>query len=390
MIQLIGVFRVLLSLRLCRICSALGIPSAFCLRVNRTKRCVVSAISPGRLLFTGRFHKEGGQRKRLPEWAIARVEREMELCLKRGVQIFVWGSTDRSAGIDVSGVERRVSSVGGGSCFFLEVGLFGSGPECEEDHFSFVADRKAPYFDGRRPTDLEDTLNALGKSGTRSALDPERTTLLDSIRNSRFQKYQGYDSELDIQIQKEDFIAIGQCAGDAAWVQTNSLLNCNLDLVRESLKIKGDARLFYKPHPRNSTNESDLAQLRQEFPEVQVIPPEVSFADIAHRKPNIVVNTSGAGFEAAIRGCRVYTFGTSFYSNWGFTVDAVPCERRHARITANELLSVLVFDYIKYVDRMSGKRLSAFEVAERIGISARAPHSLTADPDVPEAESIPA
>lgn len=378
MTQLIGIFRVLISLRLCAICAAVGIPCAFSLRVNPSKRCVVTAISPRRLVFNGRFHKEKGQKKRLPEWAIARVERAMELCLKRGVQIFVWGSADRIAGIEVSSVEQRVSSAGRGSCYFLEVGLFGRGPECKDDHFSFVADRKAPYFDGRQATELEDALNALGKSGTDFLHDPERAALLESIRNSRFQKYQGHDSELNIPIAKEDFIVIGQCAGDAAWVQTRSMVNCNLDLVRQAIKLKGDARLFYKPHPRNSTNESELAQLRQEFPDVQVIPPEVSFADIAHLKPNIVVNTSGAGFEAAIRGCRVYTFGTSFYSNWGFTIDAVPCDRRHAKLTANDLLSVLVFDYVKYVDRKSGKRLSAFEVAERIGITARTLPSLMA------------
>jgi capsular polysaccharide export protein len=70
------------------------------------------------------------------------------------------------------------------------------------------------------------------------------------------------------------------------------------------------------------------------------------------------------GFEALLAGKRVTCFGMPFYAGWGLTDDRVKCERRSS---TRSLLEVFVYSYLvypKYLDPMTGKPGTIFDVIE--------------------------
>jgi len=65
--------------------------------------------------------------------------------------------------------------------------------------------------------------------------------------------------------------------------------------------------------------------------------------------------TSGAGFDALIRGKKVYTYGMPFYAGWGLTVDYRECERRTRVLSLDELVCATLILYPRYISPKSGE-----------------------------------
>ena len=110
------------------------------------------------------------------------------------------------------------------------------------------------------------------------------------------------------------------------------------------------SNIYYKAHPKNSTNNNDVSIINKNFPKVEIINSNVNVIDALTNKPDVAVMTSGVGLEAAIRGCIVHCFGLSFYSNWGFTTDYVECDRRINTLTADDVLAHIIFNESVYFD----------------------------------------
>jgi capsular polysaccharide export protein len=59
--------------------------------------------------------------------------------------------------------------------------------------------------------------------------------------------------------------------------------------------------------------------------------------------------TSLVGFEALIRGKKVYTYGMPFYAGWGLTIDSKKCERRKRTLSRDRLVATTLIDYPLYL-----------------------------------------
>ncbi len=117
----------------------------------------------------------------------------------------------------------------------LETGLFGVGARYNAKEFSYVVDSKAPYFDGRAQTDLESLLSATPTGAWKSSIQANH--FIKTVAGSDFQKYAEINRDLNIAIGEQDVVVVGQCEGDAAWIETDSMVSDNVNLVEEAAKL---------------------------------------------------------------------------------------------------------------------------------------------------------
>lgn len=357
-----------LLLRLC-IALALGrvgirVVISFC--VDAKKLCIIRLEAPEAIILGGRIHKKRANDERLPATYFFILRRLLQACDASGIAFYVWGYADKQ--FFGHSFTEYVKT------YRLETGLFGIGAKYGEAQFSYVIDTKAPYFDGRLKTDLE-VLLSKARAGDWER-DPNSKLLIERITNSKFQKYAEINDTLALDITADDVVVVGQCMGDAAWIETDSSVKSNIELVECAKNYFTGARIFYKPHPFNRTNLKDLEQI-DSGGLAQIVPAKVSFSEIVARRPKIVVNTSGAGLEAALRGCQVHTFGTSYYSHWGFTQDRTKCPRRTNRLTPQDVFYVLINQYCCYGQRQPLMRLSLQAIAQQMALDSDAGPSPT-------------
>jgi len=77
--------------------------------------------------------------------------------------------------------------------------------------------------------------------------------------------------------------------------------------------------------------------------------------------------TSTIGFEALLRGKHVTCLGTPFYAGWGLTDDrSLPCTRRTALPTLEQLTHAVLIDYPRYFDPVSGLPAPVDVVLDRL------------------------
>ena len=249
---------------------------------------------------------------------------------------------------------------------YTENTLLGFAENGDYDVVGYLIDSRAPYFDGRVATDLEQMLNEQA-SGVIARRDDLRD-FVSAAKASSLQKFPEYNQGNDYSFGSDDVVVIGQVPGDAAWTQTDCVVADNIDLIRVAQNhLKPDSTLYYKAHPRNHLKEKEHNQICELFPGIIEIPPEVSLKSIFRSHPKVVVNTSGAGLDAGLEGCEVHSYGVSFYAGWGATIDHFPkVQRRTAELSFDEIFAVTLGMYTKYFCRNSNLNVSVSEVTEII------------------------
>ena len=150
---------------------------------------------------------------------------------KHGLSIFILGYGDKSSlGFDFSDY---------GLIFRLESPLFGYSPDSDSAFFGYLVDHRAPYFDGRLPTDLEKML-----FDSRATASSEEIELAKLISDSKIQKYMDFKAVFDSELQSTDLVIVGQVRGGPAYLETENLCHSNVDLVNQSMKAIKEDRYF--------------------------------------------------------------------------------------------------------------------------------------------------
>ncbi|WP_118138500.1 hypothetical protein [Oceanicella sp. SM1341] len=318
--------------------------------VSANKGLILAHHAPRALHLRARVLKARDPALTLFHRLAGRVARGLLARAPERLRIYCWGYADvEILGADLSRPDHPV--------YRLETGLLGHGAAQGGSVVSYVVDARAPYFDGRRETDLEAMLGAY-RSGA-WAEDPATRRFVEEARASRFQKYAGASAALDEPVRPEDIVVVGQVTGDMALRATTLAVPDNVSLVERAVAEAGSARIWYKGHPFNPFNAVECAEIARRFPDVRMLGPAVSFAEVAHLRPTVYVLTSGAGLEAALRGCRVVCFGAAYYAGWGATEDRVALPRRRNRLTAEDIFFVTMHDYARYFARSTLETLPA-------------------------------
>lgn len=258
-------------------------------------------------------------------------------------------------GIDFSSIFQSVR--------YCETGFIANRFEGSTKPFiSYVMDSQAPYFDGRRSTDLEDQLNAMDAGWWTN--DIEAVDFLAEFRSSNVQKYIQMSKASGTITTPTDLLIIGQCTGDQSLTFTAGTVKTNVDLVRNALRdhAKDFKRVFYRPHPKNPTIETDHRQIENEFGSaVTIIGVDEPFAHLLKGRPTVATMSSGGGLEAAVKGCPVISYCVSFYSNWGFTTDKFPCPRRTAKFSVEDVFLYVYMRYSRYLNPFGPGHISPLE-----------------------------
>ena len=235
--------------------------------------------------------------------------------------------------------------------------------------YSLVLDGKGVYYDPSRPSELEDILNAMPEHPDRSALLERAAALRSLILDKGLTKYNtGFRAALPPRLPEGKAVVLvpGQVEDDAS-VRCGGFGMGNLDVLRAARQARPGAFIIYKPHPDvESGNRQgaipDAEVLRhadlilRDFPMGRLLP-------LVHEVHTL---TSQTGFEALLRGVRVFTYGGPFYAGWGLTEDRQTFPRRKARLTLDELVAGALLLYPSYYDWQTGNFCRAEDVCCRL------------------------
>ncbi|WP_158285722.1 hypothetical protein [Pseudohoeflea suaedae] len=257
--------------------------------------------------------------------------------------VFVhWGSSwNRRLGFD--------PRTEGFESIYLEDDLIGFGATQNRPIAGYLCDARGIYYDGRNPSELEGLLQAYESGSWRQ--DAAEAEFVSLMSENVQHKYAEYSLESPHELHSGDVLVMGQVANDAAWINTNSGVADNPDLVAKAVEILGGSgRIFFKAHPRWSGIRADREKIENMHPEVIHLAPEANFKSMLRNRPKVVVNTSGTGLDAGLAGCEVYSFGASFYSGWGATRDLL-FERNDGRGNVLSFEDIYVVVNLHYTRR---------------------------------------
>ena len=287
-----------------------------------------------------KFRKLGQKNRAFVEKALSYI---LSSAAGHSYRFIVWNYRDHLNSLNLEMLATRFSDQ---AIIRIEIGLIDARCVKTNKVKRFLVDSKAMYFDGRQSTELEDSINGL-KVGYRHTQDCYGE-MKSEIIAQKMTKFTFSENHHALIPQKNDIIIFGQCVGDMAIQATETLCQTNTELIDHFMnEYQGAGKVFYKSHPRNWCNPSDEEYIARNFPEVVLVAADQHPISLLQHLPTCVVNTSGLGFEALMRGCSVVCYGVSFYSNWGFTQDKINCDRRINRPDFDDFAAFFLLEYTK-------------------------------------------
>ncbi|MDY6530933.1 capsular polysaccharide biosynthesis protein [Acinetobacter faecalis] len=213
---------------------------------------------------------------------------------------------------------------------------------------SLVFDPVGIYYDATQPSRLENLLNSvqLTAEQTLRAQKLVQTIICTNIskynvgNHTTLQKPQGFERVILVVGQVEDDMSVQLGGVD---------IKTNIELLKAVRKNNPETFIIYKPHPdvqarlRKGKISDDIVLNYADRIEL-----DASILDCFLICDEIHTISSLSGFEALLRGIKVYTYGLPFYAGWGLTHDRHQCSRRQRILNLEQLIYVSLIDYPVY------------------------------------------
>ncbi len=266
--------------------------------------------------------------------------------LDENSRIYIWGKRDFSE-IEQYAKEHHIAISRVEDGFIRSVGL---GSDLTQP-YSLVIDSRGIYFDPTQESDLEHLLNFYQFSDDELARAKE---LRHQLIEKKLSKYNNYDDvDLTLPENKKIVLVPGQVEDDAS-IRLGAKGMRNLELLQRARENAPDAYIVFKPHPDvlagnrvGSVSEDEALQYCDR------IVTEVSLDSVLSLSDEVHTMTSLVGFEALMRGIKVFTYGLPFYAGWGLSEDAAVCDRRQRVLDIDELTAATLLLYPRYIDPLS-------------------------------------
>ncbi|NNC72584.1 MAG: capsular polysaccharide biosynthesis protein [Sphingomonadaceae bacterium] len=237
---------------------------------------------------------------------------------------------------------------------------------------SIVLDDQGIYFDRHARSRLETILETADFTPELTARAAE---LRETLVAAGLSKYNvGRAPELAAPQGKELLLVVGQVEDDRSIERGTSDIATNRGLLEAVRADHPGAHIAYKPHPdvetgnRRGTVETDVTdELANSVARNTNIAALIAAAD------GLATMTSLAGFEALMRGKRVYTYGGPFYAGWGLTEDRLQFDRRTRRLSLDELVAGTMILYPRYIHPPTGLPCTPEEIVDWLANDARDP-----------------
>ena len=264
------------------------------------------------------------------------------------VTVFVWSYKYPAALNDICAAnDINMVYVEDGFIRSIGLGIKKSAP------LSLVFDQSAMHFDRSRVSGLDRLLNTVDFSN-----EPYALALADrviTLAKSGVTKYIAAESTENIadHFYREpgvrNILVLGQVEDDMSILcGMEQPLTCN-DLVRMVALNNPEANIFYRPHPeaierrkKHYSNPNDVKGM------CQIVGRRWSLIETFQIVDEVHAMTSLAGFEAAIQGLEVHTYGMPFYAGWGFTTDFGLSDIARKRQRSLSLREVIAGAYVLY------------------------------------------
>ncbi len=219
--------------------------------------------------------------------------------------------------------------------------------------YSLVVDSRGIYFDPKVESDLEWILNNYDFN---KDLINRAKKIKEYLIEKKISKYNIHkDKKISFNTDKKIVLVVGQVEDDASIIYGGDGMS-NLELLKKVYEKRKDEYIIYKPHPdvlagnrKGNIPNNEALKFANEVIEDISLPSLLDVCDEVH------TITSLSGFEALIRGKKVYTYGMPFYAGWGLTIDERKCERRKRKLNVEELIAGAYIIYPRYISPKNNK-----------------------------------
>ncbi len=216
--------------------------------------------------------------------------------------------------------------------------------------YSLCFDSRGIYFDPRKPSDLEYILQNYEFD---DELIERAKIVRDMVIESKFSKYNHLEHK-EIEIPNRSsydkvILVTGQVEDDMSIKYGAFGLN-NSDLLEMVKKANPNSFIMYKPHP-DVLSGNRVGHIAKEITEAcaNLIVTDISIDSCINACDELHTLTSGAGFDALLRGKKVFTYGMPFYAGWGLTTDYRKCERRTRELSIEKLIASTLILFPTYI-----------------------------------------
>lgn len=214
---------------------------------------------------------------------------------------------------------------------------------------SLVFDDIGIYYDATRSSRIELLLNRIQTLDANQNARVDR--ILNDIKRLEISKYNvGSHQVLKRPTNKQPVIlVVGQVEDDMSIQLGGMDIKTNLQLLQQVRSDHPHAYIIYKPHPdveaglRIGKIAEDIGLLYADQIETNT-----SIQRLFAIVDQIHTISSLSGFEALIRGLKVYCYGLPFYAGWGLTIDRHQCERRKNKVDLKCLVYITLIEYPTY------------------------------------------
>jgi capsular polysaccharide export protein len=242
-------------------------------------------------------------------------------------------------------------------------------PGPSQPPMSMVLDRSGIYYKADTPSDL---ITFAAEPDWFDAAVAERTgQAADTLRRLRLSKYNaGPDrtsSEMRLRGTGRRVLVLDQVYGDASIPGALADAAAFHDMLAAAVDENPAAEIVVKQHPdvvsgRRRGYLTGIAPGER----LTVVADSVNPWSLLDAVDSVYTVSSGLGFEAALAGKRVVSFGSPFYAGWGFTDDRRLRVDRPRDASALELFAAYYLRYAHYFDAYRRHEIAFEEAAEQL------------------------
>ncbi len=222
--------------------------------------------------------------------------------------------------------------------------------------YSLVIDNRGIYFDPRQESDLEQLLNTyiFDEALLKRAKKLQHYLIAHKISKYNIYKDGQYILE-NLKIGQKVVVVPGQVEDDASIIYGANGMS-NLELLKKVKVNASDAYIIYKPHPDVLVgNRRGKIDKKVALKYCNAVIEDISLDSVLELAHEVHTMTSLVGFEALVRGKKVYTYGLPFYAGWGLTIDERNTSRRIVNRSLEELIATVFILYPRYIHPKTNK-----------------------------------
>lgn len=212
---------------------------------------------------------------------------------------------------------------------------------------SLVFDDVGIYYDATQPSRLEQLLNQVELNAQQAQRATRLQQMLIDLNISKYNV--GEFKRLTRPEHPRVLLVVGQVEDDMSIQLGGVGIKTNLALLKEVRTRNPDSYIIYKPHPDVQTGLRvggiPAAEILRYADHVEL---DASILECFEIVDELHTITSLSGFEALIRGLKVYCYGLPFYAGWGLTQDLYQSERRNKKISLEKLIYITLVEYPIY------------------------------------------